>query len=142
MLGLCKILTFVRILKISNKSGGIYQWRIQNPVKHLRWTVFGKKLTIFAKMLHLRWLTWFWINLCIPYTFKNILKKLASLSFHLKRSSFFLFIYSDFGTNAPTKCLQNYKITRSMVALISIIFELFSKNYQMAAGIISGGKYG
>ena len=46
----------------------VFQWRIQNPAKHLRWSILwkqwmAKSLNYFRKSLHLRCLTWFWIRL-------------------------------------------------------------------------------
>ena len=37
---------------------------LQNPFKHLRWSLLQKCLTIYAKKLHLRCLTGFQIRLC------------------------------------------------------------------------------
>ena len=41
------------------------QRRIQNPAKHLRWSVLRKKVNYFHKTPHLRYLTRFWIRLCL-----------------------------------------------------------------------------
>ena len=51
------------------KSQCVIQRRIQNPIKHLRWSVFRKELTslsrnYFRKTLHFRYLRGLWIRLC------------------------------------------------------------------------------
>ena len=66
--GIVLVLLWLQIKNYKNAwFSSATQRRIQNPVKHLRWSILWKRLLVvncFCKRLYFRYLRGFWIRLC------------------------------------------------------------------------------
>ena len=68
-----------------------WHWRIQNPLKYLKWSVLRKQLTAkmvnyFRKILHLRCFTGFWIRLWMTNWDLTVQKNLKTKCFYNSKS--------------------------------------------------------